>query len=105
MVRLQVIEDPSFANELRWQPAYKQIIYRDDDGRLIVTISQNSVGNAITELLGIVVKRVADEKAYAKAEPALVKQLLELRTRMIRYNLGTPVNTPSWHAGRLILPA
>lgn len=104
MVRLQVIEDPSFANEIRWQPAYKQIIYRDDDGRLIVTISQNSVGNAITELLGIVVKRVADEKAYAKAEPALVKQLLELRTRMIRYNLGIPVNTPSWPAGRLVPP-
>ena len=38
----------------------------------VVTISQNAVGNAITELLGIVVKRVEDELAYAAAEPALV---------------------------------
>jgi len=42
---------------LRLKPGYKQPLYRDDVGRLIVTISQNSVGNAITELLGIVVKR------------------------------------------------
>lgn len=47
IIRLQVMEDPAFANEIRWQPAYKQFIYRDGDGRLIVTISQNSVGNAI----------------------------------------------------------
>ncbi len=100
MLRLQVLEDPSFANEIRWQPAYKQIIYRDDEGRLIVTISQNSVGNAITELLGIVVKRVADEEAYARAEPALIQQLIELRTRLVRYNLGTVINTPSWPGGR-----
>ena len=100
MLRLQVLEDPSFANEIRWQPAYKQIIYRDDEGRLIVTISQNSVGNAITELLGIVVKRVADEEAYARAEPALIQQLIELRTRLVRYNLGTVINTPSWPNGQ-----
>jgi len=99
MLRLQVMEDPAFANEIRWQPAYKQIIYRDDEGRLIVTISQNSVGNAITELLGIVVKRVADEKAYAEAEEHLVRQLLEVRTRLIKYNLGTGMNTPSWPNG------
>ena len=36
----------------------KQLIYRNDAGDLIVTISQNSIGNAITELLGVVVKRV-----------------------------------------------
>jgi hypothetical protein len=100
MLRLQVLEDPSFANEIRWQPAYKQIIYRDDEGRLIVTISQNSVGNAITELLGIVVKRVTDEEAYARAEPALIQQLIELRTRLVRYNLGTVINTPSWPNGQ-----
>jgi hypothetical protein len=100
MLRLQVLEDPSFANEIRWQPAYKQIIYRDDEGRLIVTISQNSVGNAITELLGIVVKRVTDEEAYARAEPALIQQLIELRTKLVRYNLGTVINTPSWPNGQ-----
>ena len=100
MLRLQVLEDPGFANEIRWQPAYKQIIYRDDEGRLIVTISQNSVGNAITELLGIVVKRLADEEAYARAEPTLIQQLIELRTRMVRYNLGTVINTPSWPNGQ-----
>ena len=104
MLRLQVMEDPSFANEIRWKPAYKQMIYRDDEGRLIVTISQNSVGNAITELLGIVVKRVADEQAYAKTEERLVNQLIELRTRLIRYNLGTPINTPSWPIGEFKAP-
>lgn len=100
IVRLQVMEDPAFANEIRWQPAYKQLIYRDDEGRLIVTISQNSVGNAITELLGIVVKRVADEEAYAKAEGPLIQQLLELRTRLIRANLGTPITTAKWSGGK-----
>ncbi|WP_028579005.1 hypothetical protein [Desulfogranum japonicum] len=96
MLRLRVMEDPMFANEIRWQPAYKQLLYRDDTGRLIVTISQNSVGNAITELLGIVVKRIADEDAYAKAEPHLLKQLLELRGRLVMYNLGTPISTALW---------
>lgn len=105
MLRLQVMEDPTFANEIRWQPAYKQLIYRDDEGRLIVTISQNSVGNAITELLGIVVKRIADEDAYARAEPEIVRQLLELRTRLVRYNLGTPIHTPSWPSGMFVPPS
>ncbi len=104
MLRLQVIEDPAFANEIRWQPAYKQLIYRDDEGRLIITISQNSVGNAITELLGIVVKRVADAKAYAAAEPEIVRQLLELRNRLIRYNLGSKIDTPSWPNGIFVPP-
>ena len=100
MLRLQVLEDPLFANQIRWKPAYKQLLYRDDAGRLIVTISQNSVGNAITELLGIVVKRVVDEQAYAEVERALVENLLELRNRMVRYNLGSPIATPSWPHGR-----
>jgi hypothetical protein len=100
ILRLQVIEDPMIANEIRWQPAYKQLIFRDDEGRLIVTISQNSVGNAITELLGIVVKRIADEGAYARVERALVEQLLELRYRLIGYGLGKALSTPSWPSGR-----
>jgi len=104
ILRLQVIEDPMFANEIRWQPAYKQLLYRDDTGRLIVTISQNSVGNAITELLGIVVNRVADEKAYARAEAQLVTQLLELRTRLISYGLGKAIATSSWPSGRFVAP-
>ncbi len=99
MLRLQVMEDPTFANEIRWQPAYKQLIYRDDEGRLIVTISQNSVGNAITELLGIVVKRMADEAAYGAAEPEIVGQLLEVRNRLVKYNLGDKIHTPSWPNG------
>lgn len=94
-----------FANQIRWKPAYKQLLYRDDEGRLIVTISQNSVGNAITELLGIVVKRVADEKAYAKVEGPLVEKLLELRNRLVKYNLGTPIATPSWPHGRFVPPS
>ncbi len=104
ILRLQVLEDPKFANEIRWRPAYKQLIYRDDLGRIIVTISQNSVGNAITELLGIVIKRVSDEDAYSKVEHRLVNQLLELRNRLIRYNFGEPVATPSWPAGVFVPP-
>lgn len=104
MLRLQVMEDPTFANQIRWKPAYKQLIYRDDGGRLIVTISQNSVGNAITELLGIVVKRVADENAYAAAEGLLVTKLLELRNRLIKYNLGSPIAAPSWPHGYFVPP-
>ncbi len=105
MLRLQVQEDPLFANEIRWKPAYKQLLYRDDQGRLIVTISQNSVGNAITELLGIVVKRVVDVEAYTRVEGPLVERLLELRNRLVKYNLGLPVATPSWPHGRFVPPA
>ena len=96
ILRMQVIDDPMFANEIRWKPAYKQLLYRDDAGRLVVTISQNSVGNAITELLGIVVRRIEDEQAYARAEERLLHQLLELRSRLVGYNLGEPVTTASW---------
>jgi len=102
MLRLQVLEDPLFANEIRWRPAYKQLLYRDDTGRLIVTISQNSVGNAITELLGIVIKRVDDRTAYEKTEKALVDQLLEVRNRLVRYNLGTPIAAPYWRNGSFV---
>ncbi len=101
-LREQVIQDPLFANEIRWRPAYKQILYRDETGRLIVTISQNSVGNAITELLGIVVERVEDEAAFAKIEPALVGRLLEARARLIDANLGEPISAPSWPAGEYV---
>jgi len=95
-LREQVIQDPQFANEIRWRPAYKQILYRDDQGRLILTISQNSVGNAITELLGIVVNRVENNEEYAKREPALVGRLLEARERLIAANLGEPISAPCW---------
>ncbi len=99
MLRLQVLEDPLFANEIRWRPAYKQLLYRDDAGRLIVTISQNSVGNAITELLGIVVKRTDNRAAYEKTEKNLIDQLLQVRSRLIRYNLGSPIAAPYWRNG------
>ncbi len=98
-LREQVIQDPKFANEIRWRPAYKQILYRDDKGRLIVTISQNSVGNAITELLGIVVSRVEDPEAYAKIEPGLVGRLLEVRERLLEANIGEALSAPSWPNG------
>ncbi|PLX33195.1 MAG: hypothetical protein C0605_16780 [Hyphomicrobiales bacterium] len=101
-LREQVIQDPAFANEIRWRPAYKQILYRDEKGRLIVTISQNSVGNAITELLGIVVNRVEDPDAFAKVEPALVGRLLEARERLMAANLGEPISAPNWPAGEFV---
>jgi len=101
-LREKVIQDPQFANEIRWRPAYKQIIYRDDKGRLIVTISQNSVGNAITELLGIVVDRIEDPKAYAEIEPGLVGRLLEVRERLAEANLGESLSAPGWVNGEYI---
>jgi hypothetical protein len=101
-LREKVILDPQFANDIRWRPAYKQILYRDDRGRLVVTISQNSVGNAITELLGIVVSRVEDDDAYRRIEPGLVGRLLEVRKRLREANLGEFINGPSWPHGEFV---
>ncbi len=96
MVRERCIRDPQYANAVRWQPAFKQLIYRNDRGELVVTISQNSIGNAITELLGVVVRRVPDAEAYEKAEPALLEKLLEVRRRLVRADLGEGIETPWW---------
>ena len=98
MVRDRCITDAKYANAIRWQPAFKQLIYRNDAGKLIVTISQNSIGNAITEMLGVVVNRTPDADAYGRAEPALIGQLLEVRRRLVEADLGTAVATPYWAA-------
>lgn len=98
-LRERVIQDPQFANDIRWRPAYKQILYRDDRGRLIVTLSQNSVGNAITELLGVVVKRQVDSDAYAAVEEALVNRLLDVRERLRAARLGEAISAPCWPNG------
>ena len=95
-VRDQCIHDAKYANSIRWQPAFKQLIYRNDDGKLIVTISQNSIGNAITELLGVVVKREPDADAYAATETALLEHLLEVRRRLIAADLGDGIETKHW---------
>jgi hypothetical protein len=95
-VRDHCIDDPKFASSIRWQPAFKQLIYRNDQGKLIVTISQNSIGNAITELLGVVVKRVPDVKGYEEAEPALLEKLLKLRSRLVEADLGEGIETNYW---------
>jgi hypothetical protein len=97
-VRDRCIIDARYANAIRWQPAFKQLIYRTEAGRLVVTISQNSIGNAITELLGVVVKRVPDERAYARFEPKLIERLLRARERLIAADLGGPIATPGWPA-------
>jgi len=97
-VRDHCIVDAKYANAIRWQPAFKQLIYRNDAGQLIVTISQNSIGNAITELLGVVVNRIPDAQAYADREGALVGHLLEVRRRLIDADLGEPIATPYWSA-------
>lgn len=97
-VRDTCITDAAYANSIRWQPAFKQLIYRNDVGRLVVTISQNSIGNAITELLGVVVRREPDAAAYEKVEPALLKQLLEVRRRMVEADLGDAIATDHWSA-------
>jgi len=97
-VREQCIKDPKYSNSIRWQPAFKQLIYRNDQGELIVTISQNSIGNAITELLGVVVKRVPDASAYEGHEKALIEKLLEVRERLIDADLGKGIATEHWGA-------
>ena len=96
MVRDHCVRDAAYANSIRWQPAFKQLIYRNDEGKLVVTISQNSIGNAITELLGVVVKRVPDAAGYEQSEPALIEKLLEVRRRMIEADLGEGVETEYW---------
>jgi hypothetical protein len=88
MIRERCISEPAYANAIRWEPAFKQLIYRGDDGRLFVTISQNSIGNAITELLGVVVKRIPDADAYALLEPALLEHLHRVRERLAAADLG-----------------
>lgn len=95
-VRDHCIVDAKYANAIRWQPAFKQLIYRNDAGKLIVTISQNSIGNAITELLGVVVNRTPDAEAYARREPALIERLLEVRRRLIEADLGDGTATAYW---------
>ncbi|PVV07103.1 MAG: hypothetical protein B6D77_14540 [gamma proteobacterium symbiont of Ctena orbiculata] len=97
-VRDQCIVDAKYANSIRWQPAFKQLIYRNEAGKLIVTISQNSIGNAITELLGVVVKRVPDADAYSAAEPGLLEKLLEVRGRLVEADLGDGIGTDYWPA-------
>jgi hypothetical protein len=95
-VRDQCIHDAKYANAIRWQPAFKQLLYRDDSGRLIITISQNSIGNAITELLGVVVKRTPDADAYEAKEPRLIDRRLEVRRRLVEADLGEPIGTRYW---------
>ena len=95
-VRDHCIVDAKYANAIRWQPAFKQLIYRNDAGKLIVTISQNSIGNAITELLGVVVNRTPDAEAYSKLESKLIERLLEVRRRLIEADLGEGIGTEYW---------
>jgi hypothetical protein len=97
-VRERCIAEPAYANSIRWEPAFKQLIFRNDAGRLLVTISQNSIGNAITELLGVVVRRVPDAEAYAAAEPRLLERLLEVRRRLMEVDLGDGIATAYWEA-------
>ncbi len=98
IVRDKCIVDARYANLIRWQPAFKQLLYRNQDGDWFVTISQNSIGNAITELLGVVVNRVPNAAAYEKAEPTLIEHLLNVRQRLIDADLGDPIATEYWTA-------
>lgn len=96
IVRDQCIKNAKYANLIRWQPAFKQLIYRNDAGKWIVTISQNSIGNAITELLGVVVKRVPDAQAYERTEQSLIAHLLAARQRLISADLGEAIKNRYW---------
>jgi hypothetical protein len=95
-IRDQCIKDAKYANSIRWQPAFKQLIYRADSGKLVVTISQNSIGNAITELLGVVVKREPNAEEYEKREAKLIERLLAVRSRLIEADLGEAIETDYW---------
>ena len=46
----------------------------------------------------MVVRRTADAAAYARAEPALIAQLLEVRRRLLEADLGAAIATPCWGA-------
>ncbi len=92
IVRERCIGDARYASLIRWQPAFKQLIYRNQAGEWFVTISQNSIGNAITELLGVVVDRVPDAEAYARVEAQLIEHLLNVRQRLIDADLGQAVD-------------
>jgi hypothetical protein len=72
------------------------LIYRNETGDWFVTISQNSIGNAITELLVVAVNRIPDGDAYARTEPRLIEHLLRVRERLIDIDLGDPISTDSW---------
>ena len=98
IVRDKCIVDARYANLIRWQPAFKQLIYRNQDGDWFVTISQNSIGNAITELLGVVVDRIPDAAAYEKTEPRLIEHLLNVRRRLVEADLGDGIETAYWPA-------
>ncbi len=95
-VRDRCIAEPAYDNSIRWEPAFKQLIYRNDAGKLLVTISQNSIGNAITELLGVVVKRVPNAEDYEIFEPDLIARLLEVRQRLMDTDLGYGIETAYW---------
>ncbi len=97
-VRDRCLKDPAYANSIRWEPAFKQLIFRHDSGKLMLTISQNSIGNAITELLGVVVKRVADQAAYEAQESGLIDRLLGIRRLLIDADLGEGIATTHWGA-------
>jgi hypothetical protein len=97
-VRDRCLRDPAYANSIRWEPAFKQLIFRHDSGKLMLTISQNSIGNAITELLGVVVKRVADQAAYEIQESRLIERLLGIRRLLIDADLGEGIATTHWGA-------
>lgn len=97
-VRERCLGDPAYASSLRWETACKHLIIRHDSGLLMLTISQNSIGNAITELLGVVVTRVPDRAAYAACEPALIERPLEIRRLLIDADLGDGIATTQWSA-------
>jgi hypothetical protein len=101
-IREKIERDPRYVSMIRWDPAYKQALYRDEKGRLLMTLTQNSVGNALPEMVGIVVHRNVDAEAYAKAEPALVERLLDVRDRLVEAGLGDPISTPFWPDGLFV---
>ena len=101
IVRDKCISDARYASLIRWQPAFKQLVYRNQEGRWFVTISQNSIGNAITELLGVVVKRIPDAAAYELSEPQLIEHLLRVRQQLIAADLGEAIATSYWSSEKL----
>jgi hypothetical protein len=93
-VRCRCITDTAYANAIRWQPAFRPLVYRIDEGRLIVAISQNSIGNAITELLGVVPRRVPDAQAYERFGAGLLERLVQVRSRLVEADLDEGIAKP-----------
>ena len=73
------------------------VLYYSSYGHIEAMASAEAEG-AKQAGVDVVVKRVPDADAYARAEPGLLEQLIEVRRRFIEADLGEGIATPFWPA-------